>query len=155
MHCSFLQHCTLVRGIEFLLAQNYGYVKTVLRNGDLVAVPYIRDKNCLLCWSKSSDDESDDIDFSAVPVSVDTLIEKIIGHTDGPSDWLSGGAVRKGTVVDKLRENVLVHLRKETHLDFVYDIVLRDYTELSFVKNAGRAPLQEIGDVDFFTIGEP
>ena len=152
MKCSFLQRCTLVRGIELLLANNYGYVKRALRKDNLMAVPLIRDRKCLLLWSKPSDDVNDDVDFdfSAVPVSaVDTLIEKCLGHTTEGSCG-PGGAVRKSTVVSELRESILVHLQTETHLDFVYDFVTRDYNELVFVKDAGRAPLQETDDAEFF-----
>ena len=149
--CSFLQRCTLVRGIEFLLAQNYGYVKTAVRKDNLVAVPLVRDNTCLLLWSQPSDESDDDVDFSAVPVSaVDTLLEKCLGHTtEGSCGCWPGGAVRKSSVVTELRESVLVHLHTETHLDFVYDFV-RNYSELAFVKDAGRAPLQGTDDADFF-----
>ena len=81
---------------------------------------------------------------------MDTLLEKCLGHTTkGSRGCWPGGAVRKSSVVTESRESFRVHLRTETHLDFVYDFV-RNYSELAFVRDAGCAPLQGTDDAELF-----
>ena len=150
LKCSFSQRCTVVRGIEYLLARSYGTVKSAVRNENLVAIPLLQDKNCLLLWSQPKDSEVDD-DFSAAPFSaVDHFLEKNYAQSEGDDGWLGGGAIRKNTIVTQLRENVLLHMNTNTHLDFVYDFV-RNYDELNYVVNAGRPPLTARDEAEFLT----
>ena len=117
--CSYLQRCRVVQGIEYLLAYNYARVKTAVCTDNLMAVPLLHQRNCLLLWSQKND--GNDIDISAAEDSaVDQLLEKNFKHAQTADDaWLSSGGYRKSTVTE-LRESVVVRMETNTHLDFVY-----------------------------------
>ena len=149
--CSLMQQCDIVRGIEYLLAKTYGKVKTSLHTETLTCVPLIQNKSCVLLWCQRPG-ETDESDLSCVSTSlVDHLLDKSFEHqvmeemSTDEDEWWRGGALRKGTVVTKLRESIITQLNtNDAHIDFVYDFV-SGYNDFKFVLDAGRSPLTATG----------